>query len=84
MLCYPSANIDELKVKDDNKGYPSHILLSKDTHVPNGVIVHDSIIVQAIKFDAHKNNNINVPQHITRFFLHHTLVLLSQGVTGAL
>jgi hypothetical protein len=73
--CYViQAVIDELKVKDDNKGMhpasPPHppILLSKDTHALDEVIVHDSIIAQAIELVAHKNNNLDIPHHKTRFF----------------
>jgi hypothetical protein len=75
--CIIQTLVDELKVKDNNKGYPppprTHIMLSKDTHVPNEVIGHDSIIAQATKLGAHENNNLNIPHHRTRFFFLHTL-----------
>jgi hypothetical protein len=78
--CVIQVLVNELKIKDDNKGYAisppgSHILLSKDTH--DEVIVHDSIIAQATELGAHKNNNLDVPHHKTRFFLLHTLVTQS-------
>jgi len=68
--------VNGLKVKDDNKGYVhTPIPFSKDTHVLDEVIVYDSIIVQSINLGAHKNNNLNVPHHRTRFSLLHTPII---------
>jgi hypothetical protein len=58
---------------------PPHILLSKDTHAFDEVIVHDSIIAQTIEVVAHKNNNLDIPHHKTRFFLLHTPAIPSKG-----
>jgi hypothetical protein len=58
---------------------PTHILFSKDTHALDEVIVHDSIIAQEIEVIAHKNNNLDIPHHKTRFFLLHTPAIPSKG-----
>jgi hypothetical protein len=67
--------MDELKIKDNSKGYaPFHISLSKDKHVVDEVIIHDSITVEAIKLGVGKNTHFDILHHRTRFFLLHTLV----------
>jgi hypothetical protein len=57
--------VEELKVKDDSKGYqPLHMPTSKDTPTNYEVIVHGSTTIEATLHNDYKKPQQEVPHHL--------------------